>query len=102
MYNHYGDCESCENLVYLINQESDKTEVQTKEKEDIIARMAKEIVELKKENKSLAKEVESSKSKDKKAETESKKSSKEIKELKDKIKDLTKENLSLKSVEKRD
>ena len=53
-----SDCESCENLVFLIKQESDKTELQTKEKEDIVAKMAKEIVELKKENKSLAQEVE--------------------------------------------
>ena len=53
-----SDCESCENLVFLIKQESDKTELQTKGKEDIVAKMAKEIVELKKENKSLAKEVE--------------------------------------------
>ena len=53
-----SDCESFENLVFLIKQENDKTELQTKGKEDIVAKMAKEIVELKKENKSLVKEVE--------------------------------------------
>ena len=62
--------------------------------------MAKEIVELKKGNNSLAKEVESSKSKDKKAMTESRKFTNETKELNDKIKAfLTKENHCLKSVE---
>ena len=53
-----SDCESCENLVFLIKQDGDNTELQTKGKEDIVAKMAKEIVELKKENKSLAQEVE--------------------------------------------
>ena len=101
MYDHYSDCESCGNLVYLINKETEKSGIQTKEKDDIIAKMAKEIDELRKESESLAKEVDSYKSKDKKAETESKKCSNEIKELKDKIKALTKENLGLKSVEKK-
>ena len=94
MYDHYVDCESCDNLVYLIKQETEKSELKTKEKEVIIAKMAKEKVELKKDNNSLAKEVESTKSKDKKALTESRMFTNEIKELNYKVKGLTKENSS--------
>ena len=89
MYDHYVDCESCEELNYFIKQETEKSEAKINEKEDIIAKMAKEIDALKKKNDDIAKIVES---KDKKALTVIK----ENKELNEKIKALTTENRSLK------
>ena len=41
-YDHYVDCESCENLNYLMKKENEKSEVKITEKEDIIANMTKE------------------------------------------------------------
>ena len=53
MYEHYVDCEGCENLNYLMKKE--KSEVKITEKEDIIANMTKETVRFKRKTMILLK-----------------------------------------------
>ena len=53
MYDHYFECEIFENMKYLLEKESKLNEQKIQESKDIIAKMAKEIDELKRDKEDL-------------------------------------------------
>ena len=73
-YDHVYDCEMCDNLVYLVEKEVKQGEESSKMKDELIAKMTKEIQDLKKDKDSLEKKVNASDTKNKKLLAEMKKS----------------------------
>ena len=60
-FDHFFDCEGCENLNYLLKKEAKKSQDIIKEKDDVIAGMAVEIEKIKGEKNCLEKKVKVSK-----------------------------------------
>jgi DNA repair exonuclease SbcCD ATPase subunit len=96
-YEHTFDCEVCENLKYLINKESENIEEKMKKKDEAIAKMADEILNLKKDNKYLEKELKTSKGVNDRLLVENRKWNDEKTQLKESITEYKKENGHLKS-----
>ena len=101
-FGHSFDCENCENLIYLIDEQiKDETAKITENKKDL-AKMTKEIFQLKRENEQvkaekneLIKQVEGSKFDNSKHVEEIYKVRKEISNLKEEIKSYKLENKKL-------
>ena len=101
---HSYDCENCINLKYLIDKGAEKESEKVVEKHELLAKMAKEILELKNENAQLKEDNNILEQKIKGLEVEDKnqvveicKIKKETTDLKDQIKTFKHEVLHLKS-----
>ena len=94
-YDHFFDCESCENLKYMIQKEEQLADKRLKEKDEAIALMASEIQNLKKDKVILEKKVKVSRNENEKLLVEIRKENAEKRRLKDKISALSSENEGL-------
>ena len=90
-YDHFFDCENCDNLLYIIKKETKDSEERLKKKDEAITRMAKEIKNLEKEKVILERKGKVSKDENKKLQDEIRQSGEEKSKLKSTITDLKRE-----------
>ena len=99
-YDHFFDCENCENLVYIIKKEARDVDENLKKKDEVISRMSKKIQNLKKDKESLEKKVKVTKNENEKLQVDIRKSFEEKSKLKTTITDMKSEMNDLEKVVK--